>query len=599
MKKFLIIVGILGFVSFAGAWFAKKQVKGFVKKYPAIYTFLQKGANAYREFRFSRSSLGNLNNNETMTSARLVVDFNSEIGEYEKFWQGLGQDSFRDGFLHSSSRAYYEMIGEMNKVRPVFTSAHSKGMLCDTWFERRGERTCGEVYTQSRDGSTQYNWQIADEVHDLILKNGMRPLVSFTYMPSALASDPDNVNPWNRAIVSPPADYSGWQDLIYNTVLHFKERYGTTEISNWYFEVWNEPDLPRFFWIVDPEWTKHPQRGDKDEYIKLYDYTVAGALQAEPRIKVGGPGLAGDIDFFLKDWLPHSQSGRNLATGEKGTRVDFLSVHCYGNIEEKLLPKMKRFIDTAKDKGGKITKDADFVITEYGPIAQPKRWLNSRYVAAWLVKFVDGIFYLGAQEGAEYVPDMMYFWTKPIPPAFNDHFGVVTAFGHPKNLSALTLTKRPAFNGFDALSRLGSMRVTVEGSNFGDPIHAIATKSDDNSVQVIVYHLDESDQYNQEEQTYPVYLTLKNLPFSSFQSELYLIDRSHSNAFAIWEEMGAPANPLPPQVEQLQNRDDLELVESKYDEANNAGIYQKNLELQNNSVALLVLTARKERSSAK
>lgn len=595
MKKFVVILAVLACVSVVGLWFGRKQVKGFVKDYPAVYSVLRKGANAYREFRFSRSSLANLNENESMTSARLVVDFDAEIGTYQKFWQGLGQDSFRDGFLHSSSRTYYEMIGEMNKVRPVFSSTHSKGLLCDTWFVRRGERTCGEVYKESADGRPLYNWQIADDVHDLILENGMRPLVSFTYMPSSLASDPDNVNPWNRAIVSPPARYPEWQDLIYNTVLHFKERYGASEISDWYFEVWNEPDLPRFFWIVHPQWTEHPERGDKDEYIKLYDYTVAGALQAEPDIKIGGPGLAGDIDFFLKDWLPHCESEPNLATGEKGARVDFLSVHCYGKIEDKLLPKMKRFIDTAKDKSEKIAREADFVITEYGPIAQPKRWLNSRYVAAWLVKFVDGIFYLGDHEGREYVPDMMYFWTKPIPPSFNDHFGVVTAFGHPKNLSWRTLTKRPAFNGFDALSRLGPMRIAVEGSQFGNPIHAIATKGED-AVQIIMYHLDESDQYNQQEETYPVYLTLRNLPFASFQSQLYVIDRDHSNAFAVWEEMGEPKNPSPPQVAELQSRDDLELVESKPDAANNAGIYQKNLELQNNSVALLVLTAR---SSAK
>lgn len=585
-KKIVYSLTIL-IVIFAGIlFFSKNQVKSFIKKNPVVYNLVRTVVAKVSVINPFDSSLGNLDKNESMQEAHFTIDFRKESGSYKKFWQGLGQDSFNDGFLKPHNRAYYQLIGEMNQVRPVFQSAHSKGMLCDTWHV---ENTCGSVYTKDRNGVINYDWTITDEVFDLLLNNGLKPLVSFTYMPSNLASDPKKVNPWNKSNVSPPNDYREWQDLIYKTVVHLKNRYGEREITNWYFEVWNEPDLPWFFWVNHPDKQTYPYKGDNKEYFKLYDYTAQAAAKALPAIKIGGPAIAGDIDFFINDWLPHCQSGRNYASGRKGTRVDFLSMHAYGNIETKILPGIIRFIDKAKENGKKITKRADFLITEYGPSAKPEPWLNSRYVAAWIVKFVDGILFLGNEKGRKYIPNLAYFWTKPVPANFGKHFGLATAFGHPKHPRANSIVKRPVFNGFDALSRLGSVQLEVKGTDFGDPIHAIATRSSSNEIEVLLYHLDESDPYNESRQTFPVSISITNLPFRSFRTELYVIDESHSNSYTLWKEMGEPDRPTREQLQKLQQNDDLALIASQTEVTPANQSFRTEMEIQSNSVALLVL----------
>lgn len=587
-KKALLVVLLGGAALVIAGWFTREPIKRMASKHPALKSVLMKVAEQVRSFRYARSSLGRLPRNETLTEASLVVDFSQELGTYRKFWQGLGQDSFNAGFFERHNRAYYEMLGSMNRQRPVFRYVHSKGMLCDRYHEKR-EDTCGHVYTRDASGGLRYNWAIADRVYDFMLENGMTPLVSLTYMPSALAADPKNRNPWNRANISPPKDYEPWRDLIFQTVQHLKMRYGEETLRDWYVEVWNEPDLPQFFWKYHPDRERYPNKGDKIAYFKLYDYAAAGAMAAFPDVRIGGPAIAGDIDFFINDWLPHCLDGTNYATGERGTRVTFLSRHVYGSVMDKLLPNIKLFMDKAKANGGPIAERADFLITEFGPTAFPKPWLNTRYVAAWLVKAVDGIFYLGDHEGPEYVPDAMFFWTKPVPPNFDKHFGLVTALGHPRNPSPRAMVKRPVFNAFDALARLGDTRVAVEGTQFGDAIHALATK-DERSLQVLVYHLREYDYENTDTGRFPVDITIQNLPFEKFRVELYLIDESHSNGYTVWKELGEPQYPNPEQLRRLQESDDLARVAADTGTVNEDGSYQQSLDLQNNSVALLVLT---------
>ncbi len=68
---------------------------------------------------------------------------------------------------------------------------------------------------------------------------------------------------WYKPYVSPPKDYAKWDDLITQFTKHLVDRYGIDEVSQWYFEVWNEPNLD--FWGGDP---KQPT------YWELYDHTA-------------------------------------------------------------------------------------------------------------------------------------------------------------------------------------------------------------------------------------------------------------------------------------------------------------------------------------
>ena len=56
---------------------------------------------------------------------------------------------------------------------------------------------------------------------------------------------------WYKPNVSPPKDWAKWDDLVTQFAQHLIDRYGIDEVSQWYFEVWNEPNLD--FWAGDPK----------------------------------------------------------------------------------------------------------------------------------------------------------------------------------------------------------------------------------------------------------------------------------------------------------------------------------------------------------
>jgi len=103
---------------------------------------------------------------------------------------------------------------------------------------------------------------------------------------------------------------------------HCLTRYGLREVSRWYWELWNEPDI--FCWA-----------GTVTEYCRLYDHTVAGLTAVLPQARIGGPATTNpgrpQAAEFLRSFLEHCTRGTNAVTGERGTRLDFVSFHSKGN----------------------------------------------------------------------------------------------------------------------------------------------------------------------------------------------------------------------------------------------------------------------------
>src|SRR5205814_481414 len=101
---------------------------------------------------------------------------------------------------------------------------------------------------------------------------------------------------------------------------HLVERYGRETVLQWYFEVWNEPDID--YWHATPE-----------DYWKLYDYAVAGVRSALPGAKVGGPATTSPrsdkAQKFLQNFLEHVNTGKSAATGSV-VPLDFISFHVKG-----------------------------------------------------------------------------------------------------------------------------------------------------------------------------------------------------------------------------------------------------------------------------
>jgi len=119
------------------------------------------------------------------------------------------------------------------------------------------------VYLETEEGKPIYNWAYVDKLYDFLLQAGIRPFVALSFMPSALARSNETIF-WWRGHIAPPNDQNKWNALVREFIRHCLNRYGMNEVSTWYFEVWNEPDLSGVCWA-----------GTKQEYFEFYAGTAA------------------------------------------------------------------------------------------------------------------------------------------------------------------------------------------------------------------------------------------------------------------------------------------------------------------------------------
>ena len=170
------------------------------------------------------------------------------------------------------------------------------------------------VYDEDADGKPVYNFSYIDQIYDGLLENGVRPFVELSFMPKKLAAAQVLQSFWYQPNVSPPKDWNKWKDLVSHFAQHLVDRYGIEEVSQWYFEVWNEPNLD--FWAGKPA---------EGTYYQIYDVTAQALKSVNARLRVGGPATAQAawVDRFVSHDV------------ENHIPVDFVSTHVYGNDSAK------------------------------------------------------------------------------------------------------------------------------------------------------------------------------------------------------------------------------------------------------------------------
>ncbi|MDZ7342027.1 MAG: hypothetical protein ONB27_11785, partial [candidate division KSB1 bacterium] len=326
-----------------------------------------------------------------------------------------------------------------------------------------------------------------------------------------------------------------------------------------------------------------PGRTYLSEYLKLYDHTVDGALAANDQIKIGGPAIAG-WPYVLEGLISHSVSRQRSKPG----RLDFISFHRYGDVDENIIEPSQHLLKKALAVDRKKVEQIPYLLTEFGPTTQShEQWKNSSYVAAWVCQTVDAFFELGYKKGHLFRPAAMVFWSS-VGNNFRDGEGMIASIVGP---NPQHIVKGPVFNAYDALSYLGPERISVTGTNYGDEVHGIATKHGSESIEILLYRI--NDYWNTRADSIPVRLDVVNLPFADFFIQHFAIDEQHSNAFGAWKKMGSTAQLSAVQIAQLQQQDDLERVApiTQHRTDSNRG-FTKTFHMPGNSVTLLVLTKR-------
>lgn len=375
-------------------------------------------------------------------------------------------------------------------------------------------------------GKLMYGFYNVDQVFDFLRSIDMRPFVELSFMPSVLASG-DKVVFNYRGNVTPPKDPAGWADLITQIVQHWVQRYGLDEVRQWFFEVWNEPNLEAF-------WS-----GGQDGYFELYRVTVGAIKAIDPELRVGGPATAND------EWIA---SFRAFCAKEK-LPCDFVSTHHYptdafgkpgDDTETQLALATRGILRQRTEQSRAAAGDLPLYYTEWCSSSNPFFHRHDEpYAAAFVVKnFLD---VTDLVQGYSYwtFSDIFaenYFSSVP----FHGGFGLLTING----------VAKPTYRGIQLLSRLGRERLAVTGSHA--TVDATVVRGEQELTVLLTNHAFPKHPIEMER----VRITLQGAKPPS-AAWLERIDGDHCNPRRAWESMGSPHSPTSEQLLQLNGASEL------------------------------------------
>lgn len=518
------------------------------------------------------------------SSMTITVDAAEVVGPCDNaLWGNIGFDPLYAGLTAPESQPVLRMIRESRAFRYLRCHNYfSDGLPAQnrTYFGCR-------VYSEDAAGRPRYQWWFLDEVLDRMLAGGMRPIVECDFMPDALAEG-EPLRNYGGGLVNTPKDYKKWRDLVFETVRHCEQRYGADEVRQWRWEIWNEPDLERYF--IDgrsPARAKQWSPRMVDRFNKMYDHFVDGAVAADPLIKVGGPGLAGN-PAFLRPFLDHCVNGANAVTGQKGTRVDFISWHGYGRTPG-LLQKNSLFRDIIRREFPSLA-NVEMQQNEWGqplrgggvPAPQPSTY--TEFEAAFLCRYVDAM--LTVPESSV---NLFLRW------------GQLSA---PSGTGWRTLTQNvggemmptPLFHAYTLLGKLGPERVNVKQPEWPATVRAIAARNGPGSTQILLYRFEED---NEEGKGEPVEVTvaIQGLSSAVTEARLYRIDAGHGNFHRAWEKAGKPLRPGEQLARRLQQAAALSATGAVRADGSSADELRFTLVVRPNCLFLLTLNGEYRRDN--
>ena len=464
-------------------------------------------------------------------AARISVDISRVVGKCDaKLWGNLGFDPMYWHTVSPSTQPVWEMIRESHAFR--YIRCHN--LFSDAAPNTRPNQIYGcRVYSEDASSAPRYNFQYLDEVLDIWLRAGLKPILEMDFMPDALAEG-TIVRNYGGGAINTPRDYGKWREMIYHTVKHLIARYGADEVRSWYFEIWNEPDLTRYF-IDGLEGGERFTPERLARFCKMYDYFVGGATAADAQVNVGGPGIAGREDF-LRIFLDHITSGTNAFTCKRGTRADFISWHGYGTSYGLLENNRKR---RALLQRYPTLANVEVHQNEWGQTINPldqgqNATVLSEYDAAFLCRSIDNNF-----ENADARVDLFLRWGQMV-----DGWRA-----HTRQFAGVNVPL-PIFNAYMLLGKLGPERIAVEHAQTGANVRAFAARRGTNSAQIVVYRFEEKNMDSVGEPV-GVELAVRGLSGASLPMKLYRIDREHANAYRAWLALGSPRQPTRAQAEEI------------------------------------------------
>jgi xylan 1,4-beta-xylosidase len=389
-----------------------------------------------------------------------------------------------------------------------------------------------------------------DSIFDFLLSINMKPFIEFSFMPECLKSN-DSTFFHYKGNTSPPASQEKWGWLVEQFITHLITRYGRDEVRQWFFEVWNEPNLggsgiPVGFWS-----------GTQKDYFELYKTTALAVKSVDSMLRMGGPATSNNA------WLPEFIA----FCRDNAIPLDFITTHHYPTdvllgygVEDSknaflppvdvndpyaLMEFMKRPDAVQKmiefranqwrdvDRGVLTGMMQKAVVQAQGLPLYYTEWnslagipSDGPFGASFIAKTVlDGV---GLVQGYSYWTFSDIFEEEGMPSTeFHGGYGLLTLHGIPK----------APYHAFRMLHLLGES-LYESGLHKGTvDVYAIR-KSASNAVQILLVNHNSLLHDIDEER---VSIRLHGLGGCSVAAtELMRVDDEHSNAVQKWRELGKP-----------------------------------------------------------
>jgi xylan 1,4-beta-xylosidase len=504
------------------------------------------------------------------------VDLGKSEGAYRPIgnWFGYDESNF------TTMKYGRQLLPELHDLSPapVYIRAHHLFTSGDGTAKLKWSST--NVFSLDASGKPVYDFTILDQIFDEYQRAGVRPMVELGFMPKDLASGtmpyefpyPKTIS---GSVQSPPKDYAMWGELVRRVTEHFVQRYGRVAVSTWYFEVWNEPDIS--YW-----------QGTPADYLKLYDYSVAGVRKALPNAMVGGPAVTGPgsnrATTFLQNFLNHCANDKNAWTGEP-IPLDFITFHPKGS---------PRLIPATADQPGHVRMglanelhaaangfrivaasakyhDLPIILSEADPEGcaacsakenPANGYRNGPIYPTYTAAAMKGLLDLAAKNKVNLIGMVSWSFEFEDKPYF-EGFRTLATNGIDKPV--LNIFRMAGLLSGNRVEATSSAQVSVDailkdGVHESADIDAFAT-ADTHQAAVMLWNYSDDDLAAPAAE---VSVKISGLPATVHRVllEHFRIDDTHSNAYTAWKAMGSPQSPTQEQYLRLKAAGQLELLNS-------------------------------------
>ena len=257
--------------------------------------------------------------------------FNNFVNDYS-----FSVDTSELGYVLPNVKSNINRFGGRFPEDPVINTEYDPYEFVDyiQLMECSGGSASRDLFADPNDFSVIDDYNFAPLISSCrgVLKTGAKPLLKLGNVPSKLSRrtletvDADlgafDVN------IFPPDDYDEYYGYIKAIAEALVAEFGLDEVRSWRFGVMTEYENVDWFRAV----SRDPQE-TAEAFCKLYDYTVQALIDViGPDVFVGAHSMTCSEGLWDEAiFIRHCGEGVNWATGERGTRVCYLSASYYEN----------------------------------------------------------------------------------------------------------------------------------------------------------------------------------------------------------------------------------------------------------------------------